>query len=37
MVSMIAGSSITEQPGEGDDFEQQTNRHRGEWGNLWNR
>ena len=34
MVSMIAGS-ITEQPGEGDDFEQQTNRHRGEWGNLW--
>jgi hypothetical protein len=34
-VSMIAGS-VTETPGTGDDFELESNRHRGEWGNLWN-
>ena len=35
-VYMQAGS-IDVTPGEGDDFELQGNRHRGEWGNLWNR
>ena len=35
-VYMQAGS-ITETPGTGDDFELESNHHRGEWGNLWNR
>jgi hypothetical protein len=35
LVSMIAGSVIEVKPGEGDDFELESNRHRGEWGNLW--
>lgn len=34
-VSMIACSGIETKPGEGDDFELESNRHRGEWGNLW--
>lgn len=34
-VSMIASSGIETKPGEGDDFVLESNRHRGEWGNLW--
>ena len=35
LVSMIAGSVIDVTPGEDDDFVLESNRHRGEWGNLW--
>ena len=35
IVSMIAGS-VTETPGNKDEnFELESNRHRGQWGNLW--
>ena len=35
LVNMIAGSVIEVEPGNGDDFVLESNRHRGEWGNLW--
>ena len=35
LVNMIAGSVIEVEPGKGDDFVLESNRHRGEWGNLW--
>ena len=31
----MQSGSIEENPGTGDDFELEGNRHRGEWGNLW--
>ena len=34
-VTMIAGSTLEVEPGKGDDFVLESNRHRGEWGNLW--
>ena len=34
-ISMLAGSFKQEIEGEEGDIELQTNRHRGEWGNLW--
>ncbi len=36
LVNMIAGSVIEVELGNGDDFVLESNRHRGEWGNLWN-
>ena len=33
-VAILAGS-VTETPGTGDDFELESNRRRGQWGNLW--
>ena len=34
---LSASNDITFKPGEDDDeVESHTNRHRGEWGNLWN-
>ena len=37
LVNMIAGSVIEVEPGNGDDFVLESNRHRGEWGNLWSK
>ena len=34
-ISMLAGSLNQGIDGEEPDIELQTNRHRGEWGNLW--
>lgn len=34
-ISMLAGSIKKEFEDEEGDIELQTNRHRGEWGNLW--
>jgi hypothetical protein len=35
-LSMLAGSPNKDFEGEEGDIELQTNRYRGEWGNLWN-
>ena len=34
---LASSNDITFTPGEEDDVETHTNRHRGEWGNLWGR